>query len=320
MIEENRAEFAKANVIRYHNEGILGEGITVAVLDDEGEPRAHMKDFAVLPFNNHNGIGHKTNVASVIHELLPKAKVVMLNSYGKHSNRLECYEWIRDNKPDLVNISYSLAITNGLDILERTDIPIVCAAGNQGNDKKLSIPARYPWTIAVGAMYEGTNAVAGYSNAGPELDCVGFTNIHVPSNEGYKRTFDFTGTSCATPFVVGMLGLYLCWRKTKGLPALTREEVKAFIHRNCKDYYEPGHDYKSGHGLFVLPDPVIPLELIVGSRAYYLYGKEMQMDTVPTIDNAWRTMVPLRFIAEGLGRKITPIYDSKGLTKRVIIE
>lgn len=320
MIEQNRAEFSKANIIRYHNEGILGQGITVAILDDEGAPHKHMEHCAMLPFDNHEGVGHKTNVASVLHEILPEAKKVFLNAYGKKSNRAQCYEWARDNKPDLVNISYSLAITTGLDILEESGVPVICSAGNQGKSSSISIPAKYPWTIGVGALVEHTDSVAGYSNAGPELDCVGFTNIEIPTSDGYKRTFQFTGTSCAAPFVTGMLGLYLCWRKMKGLPALTRDEIKDFIHRNCKDYYSPGHDYKSGYGLFVLPDPVIPIELIVGSRTYYLYGMEMQMDTIPTIDNAWRTMVPLRFIAEGLGRKITPIYNSKGLTERVIIE
>ena len=34
---------------------------------------------------------------------------------------------------------------------------------------------------------------------------------------------------------------------------MTGQEAKEFIKLNCIDYFEKGHDWRSGYGLFVLP-------------------------------------------------------------------
>lgn len=60
---------------------------------------------------------------------------------------------------------------------------------------------------------------------------------------------DFGGTSCATPMVAGMLAL---------AGKMTGQAAKEFIKQNCIDYYEKGHDWESGYGLFILPELEVP--------------------------------------------------------------
>jgi len=62
------------------------------------------------------------------------------------------------------------------------------------------------------------------------------------------------------------------------------------------------------------------IELRMGNREYYVNGAKFEMDTLPFVNEDYRTMVPLRVIAEGFGFEVTPIYNSQGLTEKVIIK
>jgi len=52
--------------------------------------------------------------------------------------------------------------------------------------------------------------------------------------------------------------------------------------------------------------------MVEGQTNYSVNGKSMQMDAPPYIDSHNRTMVPIRFIAEGLGYKV--IWNQQALT------
>lgn len=110
------------------------------------------------------------------------------------------------NKISLANCSFHSPATR---VKEAEDLPItlVCASGNDGCDDLVNTPANLDWTIAVGALQASNDRAASYSNCGEELDCMGYTNIYVYDEKG--RETMFTGTSCATPFVVGMLAVYM---------------------------------------------------------------------------------------------------------------
>ena len=57
------------------------------------------------------------------------------------------------------------------------------------------------------------------------------------------------------------------------------------------------------------------IELIIGKREITVNGKTEKLDAAPFIEDS-RTLVPVRFISEALGAKVT--YDEK--TKTVTIK
>jgi N-acetylmuramoyl-L-alanine amidase len=83
---------------------------------------------------------------------------------------------------------------------------------------------------------------ASYSSIGKELDYVsiGFYGF---------------GTSFTTPTFCAMCGLVQDFFIDKTGRALVRSELIDFINDNLIDVEEEGFDIKTGHGLFILPDP-----------------------------------------------------------------
>ena len=253
MIEENRKEFEICNIVEYHNAGITGENITIVVLDDNEKPLPFM-DYVHLPFGwfEDTKQHHSTVVIRVLHEVAPSAKIISLPYINEATTQMknDSIQWIIDHKNeiDIINCSFK-ELANGLMTrLEGLNIPIVCSSGNDGFYDKLRYPANYPWTIAVGALEEYRDLIAGYSNSGEELDCLGYTKIFIPTTKK-DRPMEFEGTSCAAPFVAGMLALLMSKTGVKH----TGTEAKEIIKYNCIDYYEEGKDFKSGYGLMVLP-------------------------------------------------------------------
>jgi len=251
MIEQNRAEFERCRIPKYHAAGKLGQGITVAVLDDNERPLPFM-DYVEYPLGRFEKTKqhHSTKVIRVIHEVAPEARIISLPYINEATTQQknDSIQWILDhrNEIDVINCSFHEWENDLFKRLQVLDIPIVCASGNQDYEDKIKFPASLSWTIAVGALEEYRDAVAGYSNEGPELDCICYTDIEIPTTKGTMR---FNGTSCAASMVAGMLAL---------AGKMTGQEAKQFIKANCIDYYEQGHDWKSGYGLFVLPELEVP--------------------------------------------------------------
>ena len=60
------------------------------------------------------------------------------------------------------------------------------------------------------------------------------------------------------------------------------------------------------------------LVMTIGEDTYTINGEEFNMDTAPVLSGD-RTYVPVRFVAEGLGYTVTPLYDAEsGLTASVV--
>ena len=59
--------------------------------------------------------------------------------------------------------------------------------------------------------------------------------------------------------------------------------------------------------------------LNINSTVYTVDGKSMTMDTAPVVNSDWRTMVPVRFVAEGLGCQVDYSKDAAGHTVSVSI-
>ena len=59
--------------------------------------------------------------------------------------------------------------------------------------------------------------------------------------------------------------------------------------------------------------------MTIGSTTYTVNGVEKTMDVAPEITGK-RTYVPIRFIGEALGFKVTPLYAEDGTTASVVFE
>ena len=57
----------------------------------------------------------------------------------------------------------------------------------------------------------------------------------------------------------------------------------------------------------------------VGETGYTIDGEEGEMDTVP-VNNNGRVYVPIRFVTEGIGFHVTPLYNDAGLTASVVFQ
>jgi hypothetical protein len=246
-------EFEKCNITTWHKAGFKGKGGVVVVLDDNGRPHEHTR--VIEPFNDsHDKVNHKTNVCSVVREVAPDSTIYAFNWFAGHKE--EIVAWIKEHELEIDAINCSFNGRVSMDVFEKledVDIPIITASGNSGYDNKVNDVARYNWTIAVGAWLEHNDQKASYSNSGEDLDIVSYTNIYIPTSDGYDRLMYFNGTSCAAPMVSGMLAIYNGWLSENGLKKLSREEAKEFILDNTIDKDKRGFDVYSGHGLFILP-------------------------------------------------------------------
>lgn len=314
MTAYNRRKAELCGLADYWAAGKDGSGITVAVLDEPAYIRPHMdRRIFSAPLGEGKSASHATNVAQVVHEAAPGARVVML-PFMCDDDRLRTMAWLASHPVDIINMSLSL--TTGeqyFPALAALGTPIIAAAGNKGpGTPDVAAPARYDWTIAVGGMYED-GRVYDANSGGEHMDCVTYTYIEIETKPGY--VMPFAGTSAAAPWLCGMLACYYTGRKIPGVKLL-----RDFIRQYSRDLAEPGKDRISGWGAFVLPPPGADEEvedmkteivLHIGSELAVVNGKEMQLDCAPRAVNG-RTLVPLRFVAEALG--CTVGYDKGKIT------
>ena len=60
--------------------------------------------------------------------------------------------------------------------------------------------------------------------------------------------------------------------------------------------------------------------MTIGEKTYTVNDEEQTMDVAPVIGSGDRTYVPVRFVAEALGYKVTPLYAADGTTASVVFQ
>jgi Subtilase family/SPOR domain len=262
LLKENDEPRREVNADIWHSAGYTGKGVTIVLLDDGGLPREHMKDYYANVGRKADGVDHSTNVGYSAHTAAPGTKIYALDAKRDFD---EAFEWLTAHKAEIDVINISLAgiagsTTSKYQALKSLGIPVVCASGNDSYDDKISYPANYDFTIGIGAYAWRNDNVAYYSNGGADLDAVAPSGIYMLRDDGH--VFAVNGTSFASPFACGLLACYIQWRNEHGLPKLSPEGARQFIHDNCIDIREKGFDYASGYGLFCLPKEVpTPVEV-----------------------------------------------------------
>lgn len=221
---------------KYTYPDAAGEGVTAYVIDT-GVRISH-KDFegrAAHGFDaidNDNtaddGNGHGTHVAGTIagaaHGVAKKAKIVAVrvlddNGSGTTEQVVAGIDWVTQNHqgPSVANMSLGGGADEALDEAVRkaiaAGVTFAVAAGNDSADAGQGSPARVQEALTVASSTKD-DAQSDFSNFGAVVDIYApgsdITSAWNDSDEGTKV---LSGTSMATPHVVGAAAVYLAGHK-----------------------------------------------------------------------------------------------------------
>ncbi|MEW1638199.1 S8 family peptidase [Streptomyces sp. NPDC093801] len=226
-----------------------GEGVTAYIIDTgvriTHQDLAGRASYGYDAIDNDNtaqdGHGHGTHVAGTVagstYGVAKKAKIVGVrvldnNGSGTTAQVVAGIDWVTRNavKPAVANMSLGGGADSALDTAVRNSIAsgitYGVAAGNESTDASTKSPARVAEAITVGAT-TSTDAKASYSNYGSILDVFApGSSITSSWGTGDTATNTISGTSMATPHVVGAAALYLS-QNPSSTPAQVRDGLVA---------------------------------------------------------------------------------------------
>ncbi|MER0243123.1 S8 family peptidase [Streptomyces sp. HSW2009] len=209
-----------------------GDGVTAYVIDTgvrvthkDFEGRAtHGFDAVDGDDSADDGNGHGTHVAGTIagadHGVAKKAKIVavrVLNDQGSGTTEqvVAGIDWVTEHHqgPSVANMSLGGGADEALDAAVQkaieSGVTFGVAAGNESTDAGQSSPARVPEAITVASSTE-TDQQSSFSNYGDIVDIYApGSDITSAWNTGDDATNTISGTSMATPHVVGAAAVYL---------------------------------------------------------------------------------------------------------------
>ncbi|MDQ8703695.1 S8 family peptidase [Streptomyces sp. LHD-70] len=217
---------------KYTYPDAAGEGVTAYVIDTgvrishkDFEGRAeHGFDAVDNDDSADDGNGHGTHVAGTIagasHGVAKKAKIVAVrvlddNGSGTTEGVVAGIDWVTENHqgPSVANMSLGGGADEALDEAVRKSIAAGVtygvAAGNESSDAGQGSPARVKEAITV-ASSTNTDEQSDFSNFGEVVDIYApGSDITSAWNTGDDATNTISGTSMATPHVVGAAAVYL---------------------------------------------------------------------------------------------------------------
>lgn len=261
-----------SGITRWHERGYTGKGIRIANMEGT-DPTLHFFHGKIKdPFENVSGVGrnyHGHQTADILHQVAPEADIYILSSAGSYSKNKAEGKFIEESIPfmesegiHLVNASLggvdNPVLNARIKQAQESGTTFVTSAGNEADSGPSGYARSGVW-IAVGAVHlsgKGEIAHANYSSLGEEVDFTQFSGLYVhDARKGYEdRTFPVYGTSFASPAICGMLALVQQFFLEKAGRALNQDELYEFMKDYSIDLWEPGHDTKSGYGLFLLPE------------------------------------------------------------------
>lgn len=172
---------------------------------------------------------------------------------GTTTEIVKSIDWAIANKMDIINISSGLyidvpALRNAVQKAYNAGILIVASAGNDGNHRNVTYPARYSQVIAVSAI-SAKQKISYFSNTGSSMNLTA-PGEAVPTVNKDGKLIYASGTSYAAPHVTGILALL-----KQQYPFLSAKELRAKLDETATaiDLGIAGVDNLYGKGLVQYP-------------------------------------------------------------------
>jgi hypothetical protein len=239
----NLTTINKAVKAAYHSAGYKGQGVTIAITDTGCNLKGVecVRGFDAPPID-----GHGTMIAALLREWLPEARILSYNlRAGTFTDALkDILARAKQGGRYLVNISqgmwYDAEHERLINELVALNVPVFCAAGNDGGEGIGIYPSHYQAPICVAAL-NNDGSRANFSTFHNEVDFaeVGTGVLVYINGVGYV----FNGTSIACPIALAKAAFMLCEN-----PAMTEPQLFAAMKAAACDLGANGKDPYTGWG------------------------------------------------------------------------
>lgn len=246
-----------------------GEGMKIGIIDT-GVDRTHpllanvkdAKDFTGSPRGAHDVHGHGTHVTGTVGGLDPRIGVAnaadlyhakgLGDSGSGGVSIIRGQDWLAEQGCKIISASLGGGgrwpeWEASARRLSDAGVWLIYAGGNSGpNTPDTDWPGRSEYAINVAALNMNLTP-ASFSSAGSKLDTSG-PGVDIWSARpggGFAR---MSGTSMATPFIAGLLGLYRRALELRGKPIPKVHELRQKIVSLSTDTHTPGVDRRTGPG------------------------------------------------------------------------
>ena len=233
--------------------GACGPGANFVSLSEQADDHGHGTHVAGIVAARANGVG--TIGVAPEATVLP-VKVMNAQGSGAWSWVAAGIDWaVNTGGAHVISMSLSgspgsQAVADAVAAAQAAGVLVVSAAGNSGCCNTVGYPAKYPGSMAVGAV-DVNDVIAGFSSTGPEVDVVApgvAVKAPVPSGactlcdpSGYML---LNGTSMATPHVSGVAALLM----SRPVNPFTAAQAWNAITGTALDLGTAGHDTVYGYG------------------------------------------------------------------------
>lgn len=166
-------------------------------------------------------------------------------------------KWSVDNGADVINMSLGIRHSGGglphADVIHYAigkGVTVIAASGNDGTSERY-YPGALPGVIAVGAV-DNMGSVTNFTSYGANITVLA-PGVNIYSSFAHNTYAFASGTSQASPFVAGTVGLMKSFARERG-KALSTHEIVNVLRRTSERPDRRLRSERAGYGLINLAD------------------------------------------------------------------